>query len=340
LAHPARFWFNQGNFVSNWASEIAFDYAVGQGYDAVDIFNDGEPVFFQHERVWWNLLNMGYKVAGTANTDGSIINGQAGRFRTYTHLDGPFAWSKLAQGIREGQCVASSGPMLLVDVAGRRPGAEFPADGRRHKARVRAWSGPLPGETLVAVQVVRNGEIVEARDLRSRQARQWSGEFELGDTAFAWYALRVTATCADPACLAAWRQPAEIYEVAVADPVYFLPAGFRRPQPTPATVTVKVSDQSGQSVAAAVCVTDANREVARLAVGPSGRVTFQAPATARLTITAAGYREVSKDLYLDSPLFAFCRDFTGFYTPEGYNHLRAMLGQLEFDVKLAKCDKP
>ncbi len=67
LAHPARFWFNHGNFVSNWASEIAFDYAVGQGYDAVDIFNDGEPVFFQHERVWWNLLNMGYKVAGTAN---------------------------------------------------------------------------------------------------------------------------------------------------------------------------------------------------------------------------------------------------------------------------------
>ena len=59
LAHPARFWFNQGNFVSNWASEIAFDYVAGQGYDGVDIFNDGEPVFFQHERVWWNLLEHG-----------------------------------------------------------------------------------------------------------------------------------------------------------------------------------------------------------------------------------------------------------------------------------------
>ncbi len=188
------------------------------------------------------------------------------------------------------------------------------------------------------MQVVRNGEIVEAWDLRSQQAREWSGQFELGDTAFAWYAIRLTATCADPACLAAWRQPAEIYEVAVADPVYFLPVGFRRPQPTPATVTLKVSDELGQPVAATVCVTDAGREVARRAVGPSGRLAFQAPATARLTITAAGYRDASKDLYLDSPVFAFCRDFTGFYSPEGYHRLRALLGQLEFDVKLTKIE--
>ncbi len=65
LAHPVRYWFNNGNFVSNMASELAFDFISGHGYDGVDIFNDGEPVFFQHERVWWNLLNMGYKVAGT-----------------------------------------------------------------------------------------------------------------------------------------------------------------------------------------------------------------------------------------------------------------------------------
>ena len=138
LAHPARFWFNQGNFVSNWASEIAFNYVAGQGYDGVDIFNDGEPVFFQHERVWWNLLNMGYKVAGTAGSDGSIIGGHAGRFRTYTHIDGDFSWAKIAPrnprgrvrgqlrpygAVRGGQAMAGGG------VPSRRPAASRPPYG-------------------------------------------------------------------------------------------------------------------------------------------------------------------------------------------------------------------
>jgi hypothetical protein len=335
LAHPARFWFNHGNFVSNWASEIAFDYVVGQGYDAVDIFNDGQPVFFQHEHVWWNLLNMGYKVAGTANSDGSIIDGHAGRFRTYTHLDGGFSWQKLAQGIRDGACLASSGPLVLFEVDGRRPGAEFPADGKPHQAHITAWSGPLPGESLVSAQVVRNGEIVEAWDLRSKQARQWTGTFELSDTAFAWYALRVTSTCQDPACLATWRQPAEIYDVAVADPVYFLPQNFQRPKATLATVSLNVTDERGVPRAATVSVTDAGKQIAQVTVGTDGRAHFQTPATALLTITAPGYSAVKKDLYLDSPVFDFCRDFTGFYTPEAYHRLRELLGKLEFEVKLS-----
>ena len=191
LAHPARFWFNNGNFVSNWASEIAFDYVAGQGYDGVDIFNDGEPVFFQHERVWWNLLNMGYKVAGTANSDGSIIGGHAGRFRTYTHIDGDFSWPKIAQEIRAGQCVASSGPMVLFEVDGQRPGGGV---SRRRPDASRPPHGLVQSparRNAGVVQVLRNGEIVEAWDLRSKRARQWSGQFELSDTAYAWYAIRV-----------------------------------------------------------------------------------------------------------------------------------------------------
>jgi hypothetical protein len=338
LAHPARFWFNQGNFVSNWATEIAFDYVAGQGYDGVDIFNDGEPVFFQHERVWWNLLNMGYKVAGTAGSDGSIIGGHAGRFRTYTHIDGDFSWAKIAQGIRAGACVASSGPMVLFEVDGQRPGADFPADGQPHRARLTAWSSPLPGETLVSAQVLRNGEIVQAWDLRSKRARQWNGEFELSDTAYAWYAIRVTSTCQDPACLAAWRQPAEIYEVAVANPVYFLPKAFHRPQPAVARVRLKITDRQGKPLAATVHVVDAGQEVAQVKVGFGGEASFQTPATAALSIRAPGFAEVKKDLFLDSPLLEFCRNFNGFYTPEGYHHVRELLDKLEFEVKLKKAD--
>lgn len=336
LAHPARFWFNKGNFVSNWASEIAFDYVAGQGYDGVDILNDGSPVFFQHEHVWWNLLNMGYKVAGTANSDGSIADGQAGRFRTYTRIAGDFSWQAVAQAIRRGACVASSGPMVLFQVDGQDLGTEFPADGRKHKATLKVWSSPLPDEALVCVQLIRNGEIVQAWDLRHQKARQWAGEFELSDTAFAWYAIRVSSTCKDPRSLAVWTQPTELYEVAVASPVYFIPEGFRRPEPAIAKVRLRVMDEDGKPLASSVSVLDMDREIAHEPVDQSGVAILETPATAILIIRAPGYAEAKRDLYMDSAIYAYCRNFNGFYTPEAWNHLRRMLGALSFDVKLAR----
>ncbi len=333
LAHPVRFWFNNGNFVSNMASEIAFDYLAGQGYDGVDIFNDGEPLFFQHERVWWNLLNMGYKVSGTANTDGSIINGEAGRFRTFTRIEGEFSWDKIARGIRNGACVASSGPMVLFGVDGKDPGSEFPADGNMHSGKLQVWSGPLPDETLVSVQVIRNGEIIRAWDLRNMKTRQWAGQFDLSDSSFAWYAIRVTSTCKDPELLALW-QPSDIYEVAVASPVYFIPEGYHRPAPVKANVTLHITDEKGHPLKAAVSVTDSGREVSEEISGADGTAIFEAPATSALVIKAPGYDEVRRDLFKDTPVFGFCRDFTDFYTPAGFNQLREILGSLVINVQL------
>lgn len=333
LAHPARFWFNKGNFVSNWASEIAFDYTAGQGYDGVDILNDGEPLFFLHERVWWNLLNMGYKVAGTANSDGSIADGHAGQFRTYTRIEGEFSWAKIAEAIRAGACVASSGPMVLFDVDGQGSGTEFPADGQPRRARLTVWSGPKPREALVSVQVIRNGEIVQAWDLRSKQTRQWTGEFELGDTAFAWYAIRVTSAVPPSG------QATETYGVAVASPVYFLPKNFRRPQPAVAKVRLKVTDPESHPLAATVHVIDAGKEIAQVPIGTAGEATFQTPATAALSIRAPGYAEAKRDLFLDSSLVEICRDFNGFYTPGAYHKIRKVLGDLKFEVTLEKTRK-
>jgi hypothetical protein len=336
LAHPVRYWFNEGNFVSNMASEIAFDYVAGEGYDGVDIFNDGEPLFFQHERVWWNLLNMGYKVAGTANTDGSIINGEAGRFRTYTRIKGSLSLDKIAQGIRDGACVASSGPLVLFSVDGKDPGSEFPADGSSHSARLKVWSGPLPGETLVSVQVIRNGEIVRAWDLRSKKLREWSVDFPLSDNSFSWYAIRVSATSKDPGLISEWPQPTDIYEVAVASPVYFVPAGFKRPAPATAKVKLRITDEDGHTLPATISVTDFGKELFRKSTDTNGEVQFNAPATASFAVKAPGFGEIKKDLYMDSSIFNYCKGFNDFYSPSGFMRLRELIGNLGFEIRLKK----
>ncbi len=344
LAHPARFWINpaNGNFTSNWASELPFDYVTGNGYDGVDVFNDGAPVFFQHERVWWNLLNMGYKVAATANTDGSIRNGVAGKYRTYTKIDGEFSWAKIAGGIRDCATVASSGPMILLDVDGKGPGAEFVADGKTRKASIQAWSSPLPGEYIAAVQVIRNGEVMQSLDLRNQKRRDWKGELEIGgDAGFAWYAIRVTSNSTDPETQINWA-PSDVYEVAMTSAVSFLPKNFKRPQPAQANVTLNVTDESGKPVAAKVSIIDIGKEIPAATVGESGTASLTVPASAILVIKAPGYAEVKKEIYKDAKdpegetCFTFCRAFTGFYTPEAFHSMRTMLDHLTVDVKLVK----
>jgi hypothetical protein len=93
-AHPVRASFRpNGNFVSNWASELPFDFVASVPYAAVDILNDSPLLSFLSERLWYALLNLGYKVAGTGNSDGSLGTTRgAGRYRTYTKIEGEFSW--------------------------------------------------------------------------------------------------------------------------------------------------------------------------------------------------------------------------------------------------------
>ena len=337
-AHPLRFWFNNGNFVSNWARELPFDFVAGVPYQAVDVLNDAPMLFLESERLWWNLLNMGYKVSGTGSSDGNIgAQTGVGRFRTYTKIAGDFTWDKLADGIRAGACVASSGPFVQFTVDGRDCGAEFPADGKGRPATIQAWSGPLPGETLMTVQIVRNGEIVRAWDLHKDNLRQWSTKLDLADDQYAWYAVRVLSASTDRA-QRAWGP--HVYELAVASPVYFLPKGFHRPKPAAARVALTVTDESGKPLAAEVTVLDAGGPIRKLTVPADGSAVVDAPATASLSIHADGYPDQQRCLYMDTEVFAYCRNmgtvWPSFYSPETWTDLRELLGKLTLAVKMKR----
>jgi hypothetical protein len=228
---------------------------------------------------------------------------------------------------------------VLFEVDGQPSGAEFPADGKERKATVRAWSAPLPGETLLAVQLVRNGEIVRAWDLRKENLREWKTELALSDDAFAWYAVRVLSTCRNRESLANWGP--DVYELAVANPVYFLPRGFKRPGPTFAHVEVTVQDEAGQPVAARVAIVESDGEEGSPADVPaSGALALYAPATASLKVTAAGYADERRSLYMDTPLFAYCRNigtvWPSFFSPETWTEIRKRLGQIDLAVTMKK----
>jgi hypothetical protein len=292
--------------------------------------------------LWYTLLNLGYKVSGTGNSDGALGSARwgLGRFRTYVQMDGGFSWEKLARGIAAGRCIASSGPFVLFEVDGQPPGAEFAADGRRRRASVRAWSGPNPGEKLACVQLVRNGEVVRAWDLHEENARHWETAFELRDEElFAWYCVRVLSTSTNPLALQLWGP--QLNELAVANPVYFLPRGFQRPQPAEARVSLRVSDaDSGEPLSASVAIHD-GAGVLRAEELPSAGRTLTMPATASLRVSAAGYETQERNLFMDCrELYEYSMNigtvWPSFYSPETYQELRRRLGELKLTVALKK----
>jgi hypothetical protein len=337
LAHPVRASFRDGNFVSNWASELPFDFVAGAPYAAVDILNDSPLLFFESERCWYTLLNLGYKVAGTGNSDGALgMNTGLGRYRTYTSMPGAFSWEGLADGMRAGHCIATSGPFVLFEVDGEGPGAEFAADGRVRRATIKAWSAPLPGETLVSVQIVRNGEVVRAWDIRELKARFWETSFEVGDKEFAWYCVRVLSTCTDRVSQRNWGP--QVYELAVANPVFFLPNGFARPEAQPANLRLRVLDSHQQPLKATVDVVIASRSIAKHEI--DGEAVLTIPATAFLKISSPGHESVERNLYTHCPeIYNFCHNlgtvWPSFFSPETYRTMRERLRNLKMDVRLS-----
>jgi hypothetical protein len=341
-AHPIRSWFNKGNFVSNWASELPFDFVAGVPYAAVDILNDSPLLFFESERFWYTLLNLGYKVAGTGNSDGALGSTRGlGHYRTYTQIDGAFSWEKLASGMKAGRCIASSGPFVIFELDGQGPGSEFVSDGKTRRATIKAWSAPLPGESLVAVQLVRNGEVVRAWDLHGENPREWETTFELRDSEFSWYCVRVLSTCRNALSQELWGP--QLNELAVANPVYFLPSGFERPKPEPARVTLNVIDaDSGKQLNATVEIHDGAGVIAREEYAKAERI-LNAPATASMRISSNGYETAERNLYMDCPeLFDFCRNmcalYPSFFSPETFRDLRRRISNLKLSVALKRKD--
>jgi hypothetical protein len=136
--------------------------------------------------------------------------------------------------------------------------------------------------------------------------------------------------------LAAWKQAAGLYEVAVASPVYFIPEGFRRPAPVLASVRLKIMDENGQSLPASISIEETASRSHIKSFHANDSVSLEIPATSSIVIKSPGYDEARRDIYMDSPIYAYCRDNNDFYSPRAFQDLEEMLGNIRFNIKLKK----
>jgi hypothetical protein len=305
--HPCRWWtgkwggrggyrVEERKFISNLAAELPFDTVAGPTYDALDILmqTHEKEVNANGQKLWFMLLNHGYRPCGTASSDATFDNegrGTPGKVRVYTRVEGERTVAKVADAIRICRSFATSGPLLLFDVDGRQPGETIRVDvPARRVARIHAWASGVPGERLSEVELIRNGEVVKTFRV-TEGLTAFQAEYDWVEEGGSWMIAR---------CFGKDREN----QIAITNPIFFDRPGWTAPAPAKASVSIRATDARtgrglGASCEAIEMIGRASHRLFRQEIR-DGALQLELPATTRIRVEAPGYKPLTRSIFLDS----------------------------------------
>jgi hypothetical protein len=310
-SHPARWWrgtwggrggfpIEENKFISNMATELPFDTIAGPTYDAIDILMPPQEAKANQEalKLWFLLLNHGYHVAASGSSDATFDRpggGVPGKVRVYTKLDGAPEMPAVAAAIRTGRSFVTSGPLLTLEIGGHGSGETVTLPAHSLKGKLRAWA-----DRLTSVELIRNGVVV--RTFNAAGKSEFAGEFEVSESAPGWYIARCYG--------------ADNTQVAITNPVWLEAPEWRPPEPSRARVDIHVTDAAGtplDGVVEIVGMVGSKALVESRSDFHGGKISLDAPATARLRVRVPGYQTATRSIMMDD---ARLRDITWNMRPE------------------------
>jgi hypothetical protein len=173
------------------AKELPVDVALGK-LDALDVMSY-PGLELETARLWYRLLNCGFRLPATAGTDTFMNLAGNGRFsnppagnRVFVQVEGEFTTESWCEGVRRGRTFVTNGPMLRLGVDGegigseikRMPGSEVVVEGE-----ARSY---VPIERL---ELVANGEVVALGEVKE-DGRRAALSHSFRPDASCWIALR------------------------------------------------------------------------------------------------------------------------------------------------------
>ena len=118
-AHPTSWWYHDnGEFITNIASTLGFEI-LAESIDAMVVMGyERDHKYYQE--IWFDALKNGYFLPGIAETDASFDNPPERilEFKTYA-ITTEFSIDSICNSVREGRCIVSSGPIILMKVNGK-----------------------------------------------------------------------------------------------------------------------------------------------------------------------------------------------------------------------------
>jgi hypothetical protein len=169
--------------------------------------------------VWYRLLNLGFRLPAGAGTDAmanyASLRGPVGMNRVFLDTGGEMTPAAMRDTLKAGRTFASNGPLLGLEVDGKRPGDTVSRSAPGKLAYRIALRSPVAVDHL---ELIQNGKVVKSFALKGDR-RNVDASGELTADAGGWLLLRAWNDGADPQVL-------DLYPYATTSPIYLeLPGG-------------------------------------------------------------------------------------------------------------------
>lgn len=334
--HPIRYFPGkqwQGEWLdfpgNNLARELVFDAYAGPSFDGLSVLSD-EPYHPDAHQLWFNLLNRGCFVPAFADSDACFDRPTFGLkapgfWNTYFYIgtDAPVTPQTLADAVRRGRTMATTGPLVRFRIEDAISGATLPLDGKPRTITIEAdypqhafSLGTVDGKTnepveIARIELIRNGQVIKQWQPGVNQTRI---THTIEETQPCWYAVRAFGSD-------------DRWQVALASPIYFAQQKVpRKRDPLGVIVRGRIYDfETGDERSGQV---EIHRHNVLLKRFPSdGQFRVKMPIDAEIVVQADGERPLRKNLLLDyGPVHRFLwylesRDLGQNDTFERFEHL-------------------
>lgn len=106
--------------------------------------------------LYYRILNCGLRVSPSAGSASGVLPNPVGYNRVYVYPGDSITWDRWWEGLRQGRCFVTNGPLLRLTANGSLPGEVFESD-QPLKVRI---EGRVDGnDKIEKIELIRNGEI-------------------------------------------------------------------------------------------------------------------------------------------------------------------------------------
>ncbi len=142
----------------------------------------------QDLRLWYALLNCGFRIPASAGTDRIEPTQPIGHQRVYVRLDAPLTYDSWMKGLKQGSSFVTNGPMVRLSVNGVEPGGEISLSAPAGLTVSARAISQIPFERL---EIVVNGEIARSVNAIEKWPVRREIAFDYPAAGSAW----ITARC-------------------------------------------------------------------------------------------------------------------------------------------------
>jgi hypothetical protein len=271
---------------------------------------------------YFQLLNSGYRIPLLADSDACLDrwnNGSKapGFWMTYYYLgDEPVSRAAIAEAMRKGRVMSTTGPLVLFTIDDAIPGDTLPADGSPRTVRIDAsysfnpWTmkpttfdGSAPCR-LTQIDLFRNGQIIESWNPNAPTA---SVQTVIHETASnAWYMVRVVGNQGQ------WM-------AGYASPIYFGHTQPRQPHVFKPLIQGRLYDAAtGNALTGMVSCVRYGREEWTIPTDSQGRFQARIPIDAELIAQDSAGRTFMQNILRQESVYAFLH-----YLADNYSNTMA-----------------